>query len=224
LNIALFGGTFDPVHAGHLRAAAAAARQFRLERVLFIPSGNPPHKVNGALTSFAHRFAMVTLACAGDERFVPSLLEAPAADGRIHYSLTTTEKVKRSIGAEDHLYFLVGVDAFLDLRLWKGYRRLLDLVNFIVVSRPGFSDADIAGIVPPEMIRSGGRSVSKSEPLNLRKTTLHILRGVNAPAASHKIRAALRAGGRVTGLVPPLVEEYIVKEGLYRPGRPGPIG
>lgn len=221
MNIALFGGTFDPIHAGHLRAAEAAARRFRLHRILFIPSGNPPHKVKGDLTSFQHRFALVTLACAGDPRFVPSLLEMPSPDGRIHYSLSTVQRVKRTAGPSDHLYFLIGVDAFLDFPCWRQYRKLLDSIDFIVVSRPGFSDGDIAGIVPPDMIRTTRKSSSNSNAIALRKTTLHILGGVNAPAASHKIRAALRAGKRVTGLVPPLVEEYIMKEGLYQPGRPG---
>jgi nicotinate-nucleotide adenylyltransferase len=77
VNIALFGGTFDPIHSGHLWAAKAAARKFRLDRILFVPSGNPPHKHRDRLTPFHHRFAMVALACAGDPRFVPSLLEAP---------------------------------------------------------------------------------------------------------------------------------------------------
>ncbi|HEV2232029.1 MAG TPA: nicotinate-nucleotide adenylyltransferase [Terriglobia bacterium] len=218
MNIALFGGTFDPIHAGHLRAAQAAARKFRLDKILFIPSGNPPHKPTNHLTAFHHRFSMVTLACAGKPGFVPSLLEAPKADGRLHYSITTTERVKRSLGSKDHLYFLLGLDAFLDLPHWKEYQRLLDLVDFIVVSRPGFSNTHFSRIVPPSLLRQG-KSKRVPDTIPLRESTLHILRGLDVPAASHKIRASIYAGRRVAGLVPPLVEEYIRKEGLYRPGR-----
>jgi nicotinate-nucleotide adenylyltransferase len=218
LNIALFGGTFDPIHSGHLRAAQAAAREFRLDKILFIPSGNPPHKLTNHLTAFHHRYSMVALACAGEPGFIPSLLEAPRADGRLHYSITTTERVKRSLGPKDHLFFLLGLDAFLDLPHWKDYQRLLGLVDFIVVSRPGFSNTQFTRIVPPRLVRQD-KSKPGRDTIPLRTSSLHILRGVDVPAASHKIRAAIHAGGRVTGLVPPLVEEYIQKEGLYRPGR-----
>ena len=87
MKIALFGGTFDPIHTGHLKAAEVAARRYGLDRVLFVPSGRPPHKTHKPLTDFPHRYAMVTLACARHPIFVPSLLEAPSADGRVNYSL-----------------------------------------------------------------------------------------------------------------------------------------
>lgn len=220
MNIALFGGTFDPIHAGHLRAAKVAARKFRLDQILFVPSGNPPHKVRDRLSSFQHRFAMVALACAGDRRFIPSLLEAPRPDGRPQYSITTAQAVKRSLGTKDRLFFLIGVDAFLDLPHWREYRRLLDLVNFIVVSRPGFDSREIRKTVPTDQLRreAGGLHL---DTIRLRRSTAHILRGVDAPVASRDIREAIRAGRPVAGLVPELVEEYILKEGLYRPDKSG---
>jgi nicotinate-nucleotide adenylyltransferase len=220
VNIALFGGTFDPVHTGHLRAAKAAARRFRLDRILFVPSGNPPHKYRDRLTPFPHRYAMVALACAADRRFVPSLLEAPKRDRRPQYSIDTVRALKKSLSSKDRIYFLIGVDAFLDLPHWKQYYRLLDLVNFIVVSRPGFSSREIWETLPRHFLPP---TVRKSVPgaVRLPRTTLHVLAGVNSPVASHDIRSAVRARRRVTGLVPPLVEEYILKEGLYRPGKRG---
>ena len=215
MNFALFGGTFDPIHTGHLRAAKAAARKFRLDQILFVPSGVPPHKVGDQLTFFPHRFAMVALACAGDRRFVPSLLEAPKRDGRPHYSVSTTLRMKNSLRPKDHLFFLVGVDAFLDLPHWKEYRRLLDLVNFIVVSRSGFDSRKIRKAVPADLIQPG-HAGARPDTIRLRRSTLHVLRGVEVPVASRDIRRAIKAGRGVAGLVPPLVEEYIVKEGLYR--------
>jgi nicotinate-nucleotide adenylyltransferase len=220
VNIALFGGTFDPVHTGHLRAAKRAARRFRLDRVLFVPSGIPPHKRRDKLTAFHHRYAMVTLACAADPRFVPSLLEAPRGDRKPDYSINTARAVKRSLGPRDQLFFLLGADAFLDLPHWKEYRRLLETMNFIVVSRPGVSSKRIWKTVPREMVRAI-RGTTLPEMLQMRRTALHLLRGVDVPVASRDIREAVGAGRRVTGLVPPLVEQYIAKEGLYRPAQAG---
>lgn len=216
VNIALFGGTFDPIHAGHVQAARAATRKFRLDRVLFIPTGNPPHKYHHRLTPFPQRYCMVVLACVGDQRLIPSLLEAPTPEGEPCYSIDTVRKVRRSLHKSDRLFFLIGVDAFLELPYWKEYRRLLDLVDFIVVSRPGFDANEIRKVVPEAMTPSGG-APNKTDTLQLRRSTLHVLRGVHMPVASHDIRKAVGSGRSVTGLVPPLVEEYILKEGLYRP-------
>ena len=219
MNIALFGGTFDPIHTGHLRAARTAVRKLRLGRVLFVPTGNPPHKNRRGMTPFVDRFAMVSLACGGEPRFVPSLLEAPRPDGRPQFSIATVRAVKRSLRPRDKLYFLIGVDAFHELHLWKDYKQLLDLVNFIVVSRPGFDSSETRKVLPGSHLRPGRRV--KGDRIQLRNSTLYILRGVNETASSHEIRVLIRAGKSVTGLVPPPVEEYIVKEGLYRSGRSG---
>jgi len=223
VKIALFGGTFDPIHSGHLRVAEAAAKEFALDKLLFVPAAHPPHKHRLKLTPYAHRYAMVSLACASDPRFVPSLLEAPTRDARPQYSVDTCARACRGLGPRDRLYFLIGMDALLDLPHWKHYRRLLDLVNLIVVSRPGFNAADIWKILPEDIVPAGRRD-PEPKSIRLRSTTLYILRDVDVSAASHRIRAAIQNGGRgaggngreLTGFVPPLVEEYIRKEGLYR--------
>jgi nicotinate-nucleotide adenylyltransferase len=218
VNIALFGGTFDPIHAGHLQAARVAARRYRLDQVLFIPTGSPPHKVRDHLTDFSHRFAMLALACSEDKRFIPSLLEAPKLGGGPRYSIDTVRKAKHLLKERDRLFFLIGLDAFLDLPMWKSYRSLLDQVDFIVVSRPGFKAESIRRVVPQDIL-SAGHSRRDSVPLH--RSTVHILRGVHVPIASRDVRHAIYAGRRVTGLVPPLVEQYILKEGLYRPRHSG---
>jgi len=222
VNIALFGGTFDPIHAGHLVAARAARRRFRLDKVLFIPTGNPPHKTHNHLTNYAQRYAMVSLACAGEPGFVPSTIEAPTADGSPRYSIDTVHAIRRKLRRNDRLYFLVGVDAFLDLPLWKEFRRLLDSVEFIVVSRPGFDGSAIRKVAPPDGL-AARRLSPRAGTIALRHGAIHILSGVDAPVASRDIRQAVRAHRPMTGLVPPLVEEYILKEGLYRPGGSGSL-
>ena len=220
MKIALFGGTFDPIHAGHLAAAQAARRRFGLDRVLFIPSGNPPHKIPNHLTDYPRRYAMVALACAGEPDFIPSTLEAPTADGSPRYTIDTVNALRRRLRPSDRLHFLVGMDAFLDLPHWKDFRRLLDSVRFIVVSRPGFEADALRKVVPAGLLLSR-RLAAQPETIRLRHGTLHFLYDVATPVASRDIRDAIRAHQPVTGLVPPLVEEYIVREGLYRPRRSG---
>lgn len=202
--------------------------EFALDRILFVPSGNPPHKHDADLTQFAHRYAMVALACAGESRFVPSLLEAPTTDGSPRFSIDTARIVRQRLGPRDSLFFLIGVDAFLDIQQWKDYRDLLDLVNFIVVTRPGFDAQEISHVLPRDMLaaRNLEREGSDARPKKVKsapadtivlcRTTLHILRGIHVPAASRDIRQAVREGLRISGLVPADVEQYMVKEGLYR--------
>lgn len=220
VNIALFGGTFDPIHSGHLKVAGAAARKFNLDSILFVPSGTPPHKLQNQLTNFNHRFAMVALACSGDRRFVPSLIERPTKGSRPQYSISTVGRFKRMLRTKNRLFFLIGADAFLDLPHWKSYRRLLSLAEFVVVSRPGFSAEEIARALP-KIVGRVEKQKGRTEFIAFGRNKLHILRGVEVPVASHSIREKIRLGKPITGLVPPLVEEYIRKEGLYRPGHSG---
>lgn len=218
MNIALFGGTFDPIHNGHLRAARRAAQKFHLDRVLFVPSGGPPHKPQNRLTPLAHRFAMVALACAGEPRFVPSLLEA--AEGRLQYSVDTLARLRKSLRPADRLFFLTGLDAFLDVPQWKNPGRLLRLADFIVVSRPGFRLEEILRVVRPHLAAKNGDAWNGARrTIQLKQSSVHLLTGVSVPAASHEIRAALAQRRAPAGLLPPLVEEYIMKERLYQTRR-----
>jgi nicotinate-nucleotide adenylyltransferase len=216
MNIAMFGGTFDPIHAGHLAAAEVAQRRFHLDQVLFIPTGNPPHKTHAGLTEFAQRFAMVAVACANEPRFVPSTVEAPTVEASPHYSIDTVRTLRRKLRQHDRLFFLVGADAFLDLPYWKDYRRLLDLVEFIVVSRPGFNEEALRRVPPPDLLPAR-HMVQRDGSIRLRHGAIHLLQDVDAPIASRDIRQAVRVHKPITGLVPRLVEEYILKEGLYCP-------
>jgi nicotinate-nucleotide adenylyltransferase len=216
MNIAIFGGTFDPIHAGHLEAARAAQRRFRLDRVLFIPTGNPPHKIHDHLTEYAQRYAMVAVACANELRFIPSTIETPTVDGSPRYSIDTVRGVRRRLRQHDRLFFLVGADAFLDLPHWREFRRLLDSVEFIVVSRPGFDIDALRQVAPPDLLPAR-HLAQRDGTIRLRHGAIHLLHDVDTPVASRDIRQAVRARKSITSLVPELVEEYILKEGLYGP-------
>ena len=201
LRLGLLGGTFDPIHNGHLALAHAALRRLRLDAVLFVPCGRPPHKDRPGLSPYLHRYTMVTLACAGEPRLIPSLLEAGPGlrGGHRIYSVQTVSRLRRALGPQAQIHFLLGADAFLYLHQWKSVRRLLRLCRFAVAGRPGF-DWRRARIL---------RDVVSFSYLPRVK--------VGVSASVIRRRAARR--GSLAALVPPAVADYIAKLELYRKGR-----
>ncbi len=170
MNLALFGGTFDPIHRGHLKVARAAAAHFGLKQVWFVPADIPPHKQKEPITLYEHRFAMTALAVAGEKEFIPSLLEAPeqnvsTKERRPSYSIETVRRVKKKLGKSDHLYFLIGMDAFKDIAKWYEAEAMLKECDFIVAARPGFSLADVASSLPRRAAAQcrGDKAVSQRE-------------------------------------------------------------
>jgi len=226
MNFALFGGTFDPVHRGHVVVARAAAAKFGLKQVWFVPADIPPHKQKTPVTSFYHRYAMVTLAVAGEKEMLPSLVEAPDVDStkaerKPSYSIETVRRVKKSLGKSDHLYFLIGMDAFKDIAKWYKSEELLGECDLIVAARPGFSLADVATALPEKLRPSASvtklfRKEKMDGPLVLPGVTLHLLPETHENVSATQIRAAVERGGALKRLVPDAVAEYIQKERLYR--------
>jgi nicotinate-nucleotide adenylyltransferase len=194
VNIAIYGGTFDPVHRGHLEAARAAAEEYALDRVLLVPAGQPPHRAHSPGADFEHRFRMVELACKGDSRLVASRLEAPGNDGKRHYSIDTIQRVRSELTPGDRLFFVIGADAFAEIGTWYRWREILDMVEFIVVSRPGEE-------VAAEDVPAGA--------------TVHWLRNVNVPISSTEIRRRLAQGQSAGEWLDPAVAEYIRSHTLY---------
>ncbi|MGA9885080.1 MAG: nicotinate-nucleotide adenylyltransferase [Candidatus Acidiferrales bacterium] len=212
-SIALFGGTFDPIHAGHIAVAQAAQRRFHLDAIYFIPSSRPPHKSQQELTPFIHRYSMVALACADHPGFLPSLVEAPMGPSHVFYSIDTVRKFRRE-HPDDHLYFMIGADQFLEFPTWKSYEQLLDSCDFVVASRPGFRLDALRLIVPPEKLgRSSGNDQHK---IVLRKSVVHLLTTVASHVSSTEVRERLEQKQGIQGLVPSRVEEYILGQALYR--------
>lgn len=187
MRLALFGGTFDPIHKAHLTIAQTAARRFRLDRVLFVPAAHPPHKVSVTHTPYEHRVRMAELACRGHARFEVSRLEAGTDRS---YSIDTIEKMRTHMAADDQLFFLIGADAFAEIRTWRRWRDVARAVRFLVVSRPG-----CVYHAPPEV-------------------ELERLASLQLPVSSSDIREALAAGRRPRD-VPKPVLDYIFANGLY---------
>jgi len=225
MNIGLFGGTFDPIHRGHLKVARAAAERFKLREVWFIPADIPPHKQQAPRTSYFHRYSMVTLAVADEPDFLPSLLEAPDPEAHMErrpsYSIDTVRRVKAGLRRGDRLYFLIGIDAFRDIAKWHEAEVLLQECEFIIAARPGYSLAEVASSLPKGLrpaaavLRELRRSKSE-EALRLPGVTLHLLPETHEDVSATQIRAAIRRGRGLTELVPDAVADYIRKEGLYR--------
>jgi len=229
MNIGLFGGSFDPIHRGHLTLAQAAADRFSLRQVLFVPANVPPHKQKQPLTAFVHRYAMVALATQDDKRWVPSLLEAgePGAGGGVgqpaNYSIDTVRRLKQTLKKADRLFFLIGMDAFKDIAKWREARALLAECEFIVASRPGFSLRDVAeslpeGLRPPASVTKPFHKQPAAGDLVLPGVTLHLLDGVQQNVSATTIRAAAAQGKPLGRWLDPRVAEYVRKMGLYRKG------
>jgi nicotinate-nucleotide adenylyltransferase len=220
-RVALFGGTFDPIHIGHLAVARAAERRFHLDETHFIPTGRPPHKHRRGMASYADRYAMVALACADHPRFVASLAESGAGhSGReVFYSIETVRHFKQKYhGAGERLYFLLGADSFLHIPTWKDYETLLGLCDFIVASRPGFQSDALRLVIPPDLFARPGSAHASLDPraISLRRTTIYLLDTVSSHVSATEVRHRLDMHESIHGLVPPRVEEYITKQALYR--------
>lgn len=229
MNIGLFGGTFDPVHRGHLALARAAMEQYKLHHIYFVPANIPPHKQRQPLSPFVHRFAMLALATAEEKAFVPSLLEAPEegatpAKARLekpNYTIDTVRRLKATFKACDKLFLLIGMDAFADIAKWHQSEALLGECEFIVASRPGYSLADVANALPeslrprPEVTKPFHKQPATGD-LVLPGVTLHLLEDLRQPASATAIRSAAAAGKSLGRFVDPPVSGYIRKMGLYK--------
>ena len=196
MKIALYGGTFDPVHRGHVDVARAAADRLHLDRVFFVPAGRPPHRQAITEADYEHRYSMAALACEADPRFEPSRLEAPAADGKPSYSLYTLQQARSEIEPDDRLFFMLGCDAFAEIDSWHRWEEVVRAVEFIVVSRPG---VDLARDQAPAAAQ------------------VQWLTDVDVPVSSTEVRRRLHAGDRCEDVLPAPVARYIREHSLYTP-------
>ena len=212
-RIAIFGGTFDPVHRGHLAVARAALRRLNLDQLYFMPAGVPPHKQRKPRAAFRHRLAMLKLATAGEPRFAVSRWEATG----VHYSIDTVRRMKRALKQGDRLLFLIGIDAFLDIATWWKAEEILRECEFVVVVRPGSSLRKVTLVLPPSLRRSAGCLPRRTRSgFKVDGVSIHLLRGVHAPVSATQVRAAARRGRPLSRLVPASVAQYIRTNRLYR--------
>jgi len=194
-RIALYGGTFDPVHLGHLEVARRVSELFEIEKVLFVPAQIAPHKVGRSVTEPIHRYAMLALATQEDPELLISTFELDAPDRR--YTVDTVAEFQRRLGEDTELFFIMGADSWSEITTWREWERLLTMTNHIVVTRPGYE-------VAPAPEGLGDRILF----------TDAVMKDISAT----NIRRLASEGryGELDQLVPQSVAGYIKKYGIYR--------
>jgi nicotinate-nucleotide adenylyltransferase len=212
-RIGILGGTFDPIHCGHLDVGAAAQSALELTQLFVIPSNVPPHRPQPHASSF-HRFAMVARAVAGRPGWVASDLEL-SRDG--HSYTTATLQGFHEHYAPTELFFIIGADAFADIATWKDYPRILDRAHFAVVSRPGFSVNDLPGRLPALASRMARPPIAATPAQD---TVIFLIDAPTADVSSTAIRRRRAEGLSIAGLVDPGVQQHIEQNGLYSTDTP----
>jgi nicotinate-nucleotide adenylyltransferase len=208
-RLGILGGTFDPIHCGHLDVARAAESALGLTELLVVPSHTPPHRPEPLASSY-HRFAMVALAVAGRPRWRASDLElqtmAPS------FTSATLDRLHGEGYASTELFFIVGADAFAEIESWKNYPSILDRAHFAVVARPGLAASALPRRLPalaPQMVPASSLTVPSG------RTSIFLIDAPTADVSSTAIRRRSAARQSIAGLVPPAVQQHIEQHGLY---------
>ena len=214
MRCGLFGGTFDPIHTGHLRCAQEILEDLNLDRIIFIPASQPPHKTVPDITPFHHREEMIRLAVEGNPSFSISGIE-DRRDGK-SYSVETIRHFLDDQTSNPELYFIMGQDAFHNIQTWKDWERLLLLCNFVVMTRPGYKVKDLHGILPKDFSEqfqyesvSGRFKGSTGFHIYFREVTLLAI-------SSTDIRRRTKKGQSIRYMVPDTVDRYISEYIIYK--------
>lgn len=200
IHLGIMGGTFDPLHWAHLVMAEEAKTRFSLDKVLFIPSGQPPHKIDYDISDSEHRYAMTLLGTADNPAFEVSRIEIEREGPS--YSVDTIRRLKEIYGADAKMYFILGADEALDILNWHEAANLPDLTRFLVAPRPGFDVAELKTRLPDRFY-----AVMDTLPI------------MPMDVSATDLRARVASGKSIRYLVPDLVEAYIRKHGLYIKGK-----
>jgi nicotinate-nucleotide adenylyltransferase len=228
MRIGIMGGTFDPIHLGHLRAAEEIYWAFGLDRIIFVPAARPPHKEEVVAASAMHRYEMVSLATVFTPYFTVSPIELQR-EGK-SYSVETVREFQRLSGPDTNLYFVVGVDAFLEMSEWREAKELLTLTRVIVTARPGWRLDEVEHLLAPEQRRLLGHptfrylKVNEVDPERVEEAPaprqVLLVEVVSLDIASREIRQLVEEGRSIRHLVPDTVAAYMAKNRLYqRPAR-----
>lgn len=199
-RIGIMGGTFDPIHKGHLALAKAAMKEFVLNEIIFIPSGHPPHKKKGEVTDKEHRYNMVKKAIHGKKGFKISRIELDRKG--LSFAVDTFNDLKKKFGKKAKLFFIMGLDSISEILEWRKPLELFKLCEFIVGTRPGTK------------VRTFKRLV-KFPPLQKEVDKIHLME-LRENISSSDIRQKLKEGESVAAVVPKVIENYIKANDLYR--------
>lgn len=204
-KLGVFGGTFDPVHLGHLRVAEEVRESLGLEEVWFVLSARPPHKGGFAHAPVEDRWEMLKMALENNPHFKPCDLELKREG--FSYSIDTIRELQKDLKVQ--LFFIIGEDAFLEIRTWKEWEKLLESCNFAVMKR---TSQDLTGFLK----ELGYEKITPSEFKNKKGTFLYLVKVTELEISSTLIRNLIKSGLSIRYLVPEPVRKYILEKGLYR--------
>ncbi len=209
MKIGIFGGTFNPVHIGHIRGAISVYETFNLDKVVFMPTGIPPHKKDDVAPA-EYRYEMLSMAIEDIKNFYVSRMEIDS--NKVNYTIDTIKAFKSQYEKDD-IFFVVGTDAFFYFELWKDYKSLLELTSFIIMRRPEYDTGPIISkyrnII--EFINADKRFYIKAK-----RQCAYIYTPPAFDISSSMIRTKIKQGGIIRYLVPEKVENFIRKKGLYK--------
>jgi len=211
----LYGGTFDPVHIGHIEIARRVSEVFEIEKVVFIPAQMAPHKIGRPVTPSVHRYAMLALATQDDPQLSISTFELDDPDRR--YTVDTVAYFQRTLGNETELFFIMGADSWSEITTWREWERLLTMTNHIVVTRPGYDPVTKnVGPIAERIVDLRGAVATAST--SRRTTGIYFTDAVMKDVSATRIRRLASEGrtDELTDLLPPAVLEYIKKYGIYK--------
>lgn len=220
LKVGLLGGSFNPIHNGHLTIARHVHESMQLSQVLFIPTGDPPHKRDGSLAPANVRLEMVRLAIADNPLFTVSDIEIRRTGKS--YSIDTIRALHHHYGPSTELFFIIGLDAFLDFPTWREPTELLRICHVVVVPRPGQSFQALAGMSLLPSLHSNELAGLDTGALNRLDITIPSDPGVTCLAfppcatSASEIRRRVRNKLPLVNMLPPLVQSYILRHSLYQ--------
>ncbi|MBI4632994.1 MAG: nicotinate-nucleotide adenylyltransferase [Deltaproteobacteria bacterium] len=210
----LLGGTFDPIHIGHLRCAEEVLEIFNLNRIIFIPASRPPHKLEAQITPFYHREQMVKLAIEGNPSF--SFSDVENRRKGISYAVETIDYFKKKYLQDLELYLILGQDAFHAIQTWKDWENLLLMCHFIVMTRPGYENKGLTGIVPPNFASQFTYDKSVEGFKGPTGNVIFFREVTFLDISSSDLRQRVKRGSSIAYLVPATVRHYIARNSLYR--------
>ncbi len=214
IRLGIVGGTFNPVHFGHLRSAEEVRERFGLDRVLFITTARPPHKDPSPVVPFDHRHHMLRLALENEPYFTASDMEA-RRPGR-SYSYDTLNELRREYGPEAWFLFIVGLDAFLEITCWKQYREIFGQTAFAVLNRPGYEVRGLKEYIRRNVSEEYDYNEKEEAFLHPRLNAVYYCRTTLMDISSTRIRELVGKRKSIRFLTPERVAHYITEKGLYQ--------
>jgi nicotinate-nucleotide adenylyltransferase len=212
-RLGIMGGTFDPVHLGHLRVAEEAVEELHLETLLFVPVAVPPHKSGSTILPFEHRWEMLRLATEHHPQFMISDIEQ-RLPGK-SYTVITLRKLSETYAGAVQIFFIAGLDAFLEIDTWWHYQDLFRLCHLVVLRRPGYRESEMLGFLRERVSSLYTYDGAEACYRHPRLFPVHCLNNTWLDISSTRIRQLTRAGRSVRYLVPAEVLHYIQAKRLY---------